>query len=38
MFFDRWYIVKEEEDVVAREGKVDLHEDGTFTVLEKAAA
>ena len=38
VFFDRWYVVEEEEGVDAIEGQVDLHDDGTFTVLEKASA
>jgi hypothetical protein len=33
-----WYTIEEEDDVVAREGKVDLHDDGTFSVVEKAPA
>ena len=37
-FDDRWYCVEEEEVVVAIEGQVQLHEDGRFSVLEKAAA
>jgi hypothetical protein len=35
---DRWYTLIEEDDVVTVEAKVFLHEDGTFSVLEKAAA
>ena len=35
---DRWYTLEEEDDVVAVEAKVFLHENGTFSVLEKAAA
>ena len=37
-FDDRWYCVEEEEVVLAIEGQVQLHDDGTFSVLEKAAA
>ena len=35
---DLWYTLEEEDDVVAVEAKVFLHENGTFSVLEKAAA
>ena len=35
---DRWYTLEDEDGVVAVEAKVFLHEDGTFSVLEKAAA
>jgi hypothetical protein len=37
---DRWYRVEflGEHGAVGIEGKVFLHEDGTFSVLEKAAA
>ena len=41
VYMDRWYRVdflNAEYGVVARQGKVFLHEDGTFSVLEKAAA
>jgi hypothetical protein len=37
-FCDRWYTLEHEDGVVAVEAKVFLHEDGTFSVLEKAAA
>jgi hypothetical protein len=35
---DRWYTLEDEDNVVAVEAKVFLHENGTFSVLEKAAA
>ena len=41
VYMDRWYCVdflNAEYGVVAVEGKVCLHDDGTFSVLEKAAA
>ena len=40
VYMDRWYRVEflGEHGAVGIEGKVFLHEDGTFTVLEKAAA
>ena len=41
VYMDRWYrvdFINQDYGVVAVEGKVFLHEDGTFSVLEKAAA
>jgi hypothetical protein len=36
--YDRWYTLEDESEVFAVEGKVFLHENGTFSILEKAAA
>jgi hypothetical protein len=36
--YDLWYTLEDEDGAVAVEAKVFLQEDGTFSVLEKAAA
>ena len=37
-FCDRWYTLEDEDEVHAVEAKVFLHENGTFSVLEKVVA